>query len=671
MKYCFFCFILFWQFTTTAQNDDDKLLVNELQLQINKSTNKAEKLQLLDSLSQFIIYQEEFKFDSIARVTIDLAIQLDSLHMAANRAADLINHNNNFLGNPKEGLALFDKYLPIATTLNNYKILARFYINAGDAHFFSKNYKESLVYYEKTIELEKITKENRITGLAYYYSGITHSVTGKFPQAAINYQKAEELFENIQDSTNILSIKTALSFLYGQNGFYKEAKKVRDEAIKYGKIRKQYAMVASNYFNAAIDSKMQNNLEEELENLKLALKNTNLSNRSNIQAPQILSSLVLASLNLNDIRSAKAYFKELETYKNETSDIYREAHLRAVMHLAYTEKDYKKALALNLEYFNLTKNSRYEAKLDSELFLHNTYEKLGNSDKALIHFKNYTKLKDSIINVQKAQALTYYQTVYETEKRDLKIEAQETDIALLNEKDKVKNQYILFSAIGLFTIFGFVLLMRSKNKAKEQRALQEQFSQDLLKSQEAERTRIAKDLHDSVGQQLTLIKKKSQNLEQNEIAALTNNALEEVRSISKGLYPAILKQLGLSASIEQLILTYDEETELFFSSEIDTIDSFFNEPDSLNLYRFIQEVLNNIIKHAEAKSVSVVINKKKNSVNISISDNGKGFDAKNKVKQNSLGLKTITERIRILKGELKINSKLNNGTTIIAKIPTT
>ncbi|NNC50397.1 MAG: sensor histidine kinase, partial [Flaviramulus sp.] len=638
---------------------------------INKSTNKAEKLQLLDSLSQFIIYQEQFKFDSIARVTIDLAIQLDSLHMAANRAADLINHNNNFLGNPKEGLALFDKYLPIATTLNNYKILARFYINAGDAHFFSKNYKESLVYYEKTIELEKITKENRITGLAYYYSGITHSVTGKFPQAAINYQKAEELFENIQDSTNILSIKTALSFLYGQNGFYKEAKKVRDEAIKYGKIRKQYAMVASNYFNAAIDSKMQNNLEEELENLKLALKNTNLSNRSNIQAPQILSSLVLASLNLNDIRSAKAYFKELETYKNETSDIYREAHLRAVMHLAYTEKDYKKALALNLEYFNLTKNSRYEAKLDSELFLHNTYEKLGNSDKALIHFKNYTKLKDSIINVQKAQALTYYQTVYETEKRDLKIEAQETDIALLNEKDKVKNQYILFSAIGLFTIFGFVLLMRSKNKAKEQRALQEQFSQDLLKSQEAERTRIAKDLHDSVGQQLTLIKKKSQNLEQNEIAALTNNALEEVRSISKGLYPAILKQLGLSASIEQLILTYDEETELFFSSEIDTIDSFFNEPDSLNLYRFIQEVLNNIIKHAEAKSVSVVINKKKNSVNISISDNGKGFDAKNKVKQNSLGLKTITERIRILKGELKINSKLNNGTTIIAKIPTT
>ena len=207
------------------------------------------------------------------------------------------------------------------------------------------------------------------------------------------------------------------------------------------------------------------------------------------------------------------------------------------------------------------------------------------------------------------------------------------------------------------------------HQAKAKRALQETFSQSLIQSQEDERKRIAQELHDSISQQLTLIKKKAQKTNQEEITSLTHNTLEEVRAISRGLYPPLLKQLGLSESIEQLILDIDEQTDMFVSGDIENIDNYFNETQTLNCYRFIQECINNCLKHAEAKAISITVLKKTESIKITIQDNGKGFDVINAKKKNSLGLKTIYERIRILKGELTIDSKPKQSTIITAKIP--
>ena len=224
-----------------------------------------------------------------------------------------------------------------------------------------------------------------------------------------------------------------------------------------------------------------------------------------------------------------------------------------------------------------------------------------------------------------------------------------------------------FFALVSVAIISFLLWLLQQ--ATNRKLLQEQFSQGLIQSQEDERKRIARELHDSISQQLTLIKKKAQNTNQEEITALTHNTLEEVRAISRGLYPPLLKQLGLTESIEQLILDVDEQTELFVSGDIEKIDAFFNEDQTLNCYRFIQECVNNCLKHADAKALSVSVLKFHNNIEICIRDNGKGFNAPNAKKQNSLGLKTIYERIRILKGELTLDSKPNQGTLIIAKIP--
>lgn len=256
----------------------------------------------------------------------------------------------------------------------------------------------------------------------------------------------------------------------------------------------------------------------------------------------------------------------------------------------------------------------------------------------------------------------------------LKIEARDFSERIIGEPLQLQiiSQNFFYKTWWFICLVALALILLTAYFIKQTRfriKLQERFSEGLLNLQEEERTRIAKELHDSVGQQLTLIKKTAQNKNEEAISNLTNTALEEVRSISRGLYPSVLKQLGLTESIEQLIYDLDEKTELLFFSEVADVNIFFSDKETLNFYRFIQESLTNIIKHAEATSVSIIIQKKKKLVHIKIEDNGKGFDVAHKIKLNSLGLTTLSERIRILNGTLTIDSKPKKGTTLLAEIP--
>ncbi|MFD1061980.1 histidine kinase [Winogradskyella litorisediminis] len=238
-------------------------------------------------------------------------------------------------------------------------------------------------------------------------------------------------------------------------------------------------------------------------------------------------------------------------------------------------------------------------------------------------------------------------------------------ILQINSKDFFYKSWLFIVGLSLIIITILLYFLRQFQIRKK---LQDQFALDLINSQENERKRIARELHDSVSQQLTLIKRKAQNEDQTEISELTNNTLEEVRHISRGLFPPLLKQLGLTESIKQLILDIDENNAIFVSSDIEKIDNSLGEEQSLHLYRFIQETINNILKHADAKAFSIEITKHKNEILILIKDNGKGFNFTEAKLQNSLGLKTLEERIKILNGEFSINSKIGKGTTTKARI---
>ena len=131
----------------------------------------------------------------------------------------------------------------------------------------------------------------------------------------------------------------------------------------------------------------------------------------------------------------------------------------------------------------------------------------------------------------------------------------------------------------------------------------------------------------------------------------------------------MLDQLGLTSAIETMIENVEESSGISFSVKIDNIDGLFEEKMEINVYRIIQESLNNIIKHSGAKKTQVKILKTNGQVNISVKDNGKGLDIENEKIKRGFGLAGIRERTRILNGKLEINSQINKGAELKIMIP--
>lgn len=208
--------------------------------------------------------------------------------------------------------------------------------------------------------------------------------------------------------------------------------------------------------------------------------------------------------------------------------------------------------------------------------------------------------------------------------------------------------------------------IRQANLAK---ALEQGYSRSLLKVQEGERSRISRELHDSVGQQLILLKNQAKAQENEEMMRTASETLEEVRTITRDLHPVVLKQLGLTAALEELIHKLDDNTEIFFTTEVDNIDGLLDENEELNLYRIVQEALNNIVKHAEAISARMTVERMKSKLILTIQDNGRGFAIEEGIASSiSLGLKTLNERATMLSGKLSINSS-DKGTQVILEVP--
>ena len=624
----------------------NKVLVYLLFFLLLNTSYAQEEKKSLESQSNSLVKNYYFKgLDFLSKNNFDEAFKSISSGLEASKKTnqkDLMAFGYLHLGgyfyqkkNYQIAIENLKKSLAIFIYLKNEKETYNCYFKLGRSYYRISEFDASLVNHFKALEIaERINNEKEIAENLGRI-GEVYLLTPDLRKAQINFKKALKIYERLGDEQGIVGCFTNLGASYQKQG---------------GPNKKELIIKAIDYFKQGLVRAKKANLQR---NESIFLGNIGSSYRSLDKYDESLEFLFRAlkiKVKLKNYGSAAHSCNDIsETYSAMNNLVKaKEFALKAI--------EYSKGFNIHQERFGYYLLSKIEYKT-------------GNFKSSHGHLKRYHQIHDSLFSLQKMAKINDLQIQYETEKKNLTIEAQESNIALLDSKNSIKNQWLLFGGLGLLSIFAFITLQKSKNTAKKEKLLQEKFSQDLLISQEEERTRIARELHDSVGQQLTLIKRKSQNIEQQEITKMTNKALEEVRSISRNLYPALLKQLGLKESIEQLINEYDEQTELFFSMDIDLIDEYFTENTSLNFYRLVQECLTNIVKHAKAKSVTVNIKKEDKSIITLISDNGKGFDVDKNKKKNSLGLKTIFERIKIMNGNLSINSKINNGTNFIFSIP--
>jgi len=318
------------------------------------------------------------------------------------------------------------------------------------------------------------------------------------------------------------------------------------------------------------------------------------------------------------------------------------------------------------------------------------YKENKNINLTNFYSKKHKQIRDSIYSKEKRMLIEVYKTKHLNKINKAKIETQN----LLISSQKKQKKHLTIGVTLLIISIGFLLFFY-KLKLKTQKELFEKKEelatekvntiietqktkaiQSRLQGQNKERERIAKDLHDTISGNLAAIKMKLANIKEyqsQEVEAIISSidaTYHEVRNISHNLIPKKIDQESFIIILNQLIQLYQSDNlnlilEAFPENRLNKINS----KTQIELYRIIQELITNIVKHAKASKGLINITLHENYLNLLIEDNGIGFDSKKKY--TSIGLSNIKSRITVLNGNIEIDSQIKKGTTININIPIT
>jgi signal transduction histidine kinase/ligand-binding sensor domain-containing protein len=237
------------------------------------------------------------------------------------------------------------------------------------------------------------------------------------------------------------------------------------------------------------------------------------------------------------------------------------------------------------------------------------------------------------------------------------------------------------AAVMFLAMFGIIYSSRVAYLKREKRT-QERFTKMLIQAQEQERKRIASELHDSLGQDLLIInagldrclaadiRETKISREIRKLKQIASNSIRGVREISADLHSHLLDKLGLKKAIESMAKKVAASSDFKLNLQVAPPQGLAKDAE-INIYRILQEGLNNIRKHSGAKQVSIFMQPVNGRLEFSIHDDGSGFDSARTAKKPGLGLTTIAERVKLLNGQLEIKSARREGTEINVSIPIT
>jgi len=223
----------------------------------------------------------------------------------------------------------------------------------------------------------------------------------------------------------------------------------------------------------------------------------------------------------------------------------------------------------------------------------------------------------------------------------------------------------------------------SSLKQAQEREIRSQqwFSEQLLTAQERERARLANELHDSLGQNLSIIKNRAVlALQQSDVPAaardhinhlsdVTTSAIGELRAVTHNLLPVHVEQWGLTEALRLLTEQFDQSCSFDVQSRIEQVDDVLHGVEAMHVFRLVQEMLSNVAKHANAASCRVQVERDVHCVRVDIADDGVGLPEGQSALRRGLGFASIEHRVRVLNGSLRVESASNRGVRFRLEIP--
>lgn len=541
-----------------------------------------------------------------------------------------------------ETIKIAEQGLEIAKQQNDSMAFANLNRNIGIANYFKGDYEKAATLYYLALGIFERRNKQKEKAIVLNDIAKLYRKTRDLNRAAAAYEQSLALFRILKDSSGIQMIFNESGVVYEYKGNYEEALRRYRASLDIATRLKDemgkswcYNFMAGVYL---LQSKYQ--LAEDYNLRALAIR----------QNQKDTFSLALSYFDLGVLYSAWAKYDRAQYYFDQSVFI-----------------------ADRMGYKELVSNNYAEMSKMANM--------TGNYKAALDYFTWHTQLKDSIFNAQKTRQIEEIGTIYETNKREQQIQEQQSIIRKRNQ--------LLYGAVALLLLLILIAyLTYNRYKWKQQAKLQAEvlYQQELaakaiLEAEEKERTRIAKDLHDGVGQMMSAarmnlssfsndvkLKNDDQQHSLSNIIKLVDDSCKEVRAVSHSMMPQVLLSKGLPEAVEELIskinssiLTIHFHSEGFEERPAGNIETI--------LYRVIQECVNNTLKHADAKHLDISLLKDADSIRVSLEDDGRGFEKNKTDAEEGIGLKNIYSRIRFLKGDVDFDTAPGKGTSVVIHVP--
>lgn len=404
-----------------------------------------------------------------------------------------------------------------------------------------------------------------------------------------------------------------------------------------------------------------------LQSIELSEKNGKWSLRNKLLSTRLLATLYDRT---NRQKQAEPIYEKVQLAAYELEDTNLICS-NLVFHATFLAKIGKadKALEKTTEALRLIEPYGDNNSLMTTLQFHSSMlSKAGRYKEAYETYGRAFSLFQENYKAENQLQINQLETQFKT--KELEEAKKLADAQSLAEK-RQKENYLILLVLIISLIFIALLLLylwNEKRNAQLQLRFQQERLASVIEGQEQERSRIAKELHDGIVQDLTVLKMEmSQQNPASETTEKLDKLTKEVRELSYQMMPVTLREMGLIAAIEELLHRSLSKNGIAFEFEHFNYEKRLSEKIEVSVYRICQELLNNVLKHAGANRVHVILRKTENQLTFIFEDNGKGFDTTNAKK--GIGLESLNSRIAFLNGNLEIDSSEQKGTTAFIRIP--
>ncbi len=632
--------------------------------------------------------------------------QLDSLLIAlkkANPDTNKVNLLNKVVAkyqytDPPKAMDYSLQMIELSKKLHSNYSLAMSYSLAGGLSIEKSDFEAGTKFYTQALELvakEKDIRNRRLYGRIKQSFGVIAYYQEDYSTAVEYYLEAAKIYKEIDDEGLLLVIYNNLSSVHAIMIDKKNALLYAEECYLLSKKIKdpfKISMACVALASAKIELKDYQGVKEYLiESQRIAdsLSNYVLLGRTYSGFGQLMVG------GHNDNKKAIEYFEKAITNFEKSGSQFEIAAAHQRLGEAYSiSGNYQKAKIEISKAIEMAKElGVLQIEMHSLKSLSELEEKNNNQAEALKLLKNYNVINDSLNIEGKQKQVSGLEAKYETKIKEFKIFQlqKEQELQKLSLSKKSTLNYFLFGSLIALLILGFLGYRNFRHRqkfAKQQDELSQQKISELekdkqlvavdsmLKGQEEERSRLAKDLHDGLGGLLSGVKFSLRNMKDNLIITPDNmtvfersldmldTSIKELRRVAQNMMPEILTKFGLDEALKEYCNTINATQLLAVKYQSLGMETRLEKSTEIIIYRIVQELLNNTVKHATASEAFVQIIRDGSRLNIVVEDNGKGFDTGLIENNKGAGLSNVRSRVDYLKGQLDISSEKGKGTLV-------